>query len=106
MAHIEVEEEIQRKKVNEQPKQLTYKESEREFRQKDIEAPSIRQSDQRYIPYVAKTDDMKEQFDSDLPQPRFRKSYRSLMTKKDVVDKLRFHQARGCDTLRCLTLSY
>jgi len=122
--HIEVEEEIQRKKVNEQPKQGRYKVNGREHRPKSTEEFSGRRSDERCIPYVYKRDNMKDRSDNDLPRPKFSTSYKSLMTKEDVVDKLRFptntdqtlvkhkeawcefHQAHDHDTERCLTLLY
>ena len=122
--HIEMEEAIQGKKVNEQPKQGRYKENKQEHRPKSTEVSSGQRSDQRYIPYAYKRNDMKDRSDSDLPWPKFCTSYKSLTTKEDVMDKLHFpkktnltlggckeawcefHQARNHDTKRCLTLSY
>jgi len=74
--------------MNKQSKQGRYKENGHEHCQKNTEASSNQQSDQRYIPYMAKKVNTKDQFDSDIPRPRFKTFYRLLMTKEDVVDKL------------------
>jgi len=73
--HIATEEAIHRKKVNEQPKQGRYKESEREHHSKNVEAPINWWANQWYIPYIAKRDDTKGRSDDDFPRPKFRTSY-------------------------------
>jgi len=47
--------------------------------------------DQRYVPYIAKKDEPKNQASKEkIIIPKFSVSYRVLMGKADVVDKLNF----------------
>lgn len=65
-----------------------------------------------------------DRLEYDLPQPHFKTTFKSLLTKEDITSKLqflkkidrmlgarrdawcKFHQARGHETEKCLTLKY
>lgn len=90
VTEIEVYEAIIVKNSNSQPKQWRYKESGRDHRPRNTDSSMSRRFDQRYVPYVAKKGDTKEGTEEEVPKPRFRVSYKLLITKESVVRGLCF----------------
>jgi len=89
--HIEAEEVVLGKNNNSRSKQPRYKVNGRDRSSRSDEVSTSKQSDQRYVPYIAKKDDPKNQASEEkIIRPKLWVSYKELMGMANVVDKLNF----------------
>ena len=125
IAHIEAEKVMLRKNGNSWSKKPRHKENDRDCSSRSNEASTGKRRKLRYIPYVAKKDELvTKAMEETTIRPRFRVSCKKLLSMPRVADKLRFpqktdrflgsrrnawykfHRAFGHSVERCITLSY
>ena len=93
VAHIEAEEIVLRKNGSSRSKQPRSKEFNRDWSLGVNETSIKKRTDSRYVPYVAKRDEPKTKVrEGSATRPKFRVSYKELLSMLRVTDKLKFPQ--------------